>query len=128
MINYNRFNKDYYTTALLQEQLKNCIGKSTVEIFNATVDGHNALAVYHYNALIAVWDIENDIIYCNYYYYDYSRCTSRVRNEFIRYCVEDMYATVPTTKQLQKTEKTGKCLTVRNTTIIVDEVERDRQY
>lgn len=128
MINYNRFNKDYYTTVLLQEQLAHCIGKSTVEIFKATVNGHNAIAIYHYNALIAVWDIEQDIVYCNYYFYDYSGCTSRVRNAFIRYCLGDMYASVPTTKQLQRIEKTGECLTVWNTTIVVDKVESDRQY
>lgn len=64
------------TTEILQNKLGHCIGKSTVEV--AQVD--NILIVYHYQAPILYYDIDNQFIVLNYYFYDYSSSTSRVRN------------------------------------------------
>lgn len=110
-MNFTKLDKDYYTTSILQDMLKNCIGRSTVEIFNCSIDNKICKAIYHYNALIAVYDYYNDLIILNYRFFDYSASTSRVRNAFIRYAKGDEFSSVPLTKQLQKIENTGEVIT-----------------
>lgn len=64
----------------LSDYLRNCIGRHTIEVHSY---GEYDF-VYHYGALICVYDSYNDIMIFNYFYYDYSNSTGRVRNEALR--------------------------------------------
>ena len=126
MTNYRRFDKDYLTTSELQDNLKNCIGRSTVEIFRCEYDNRPAFAVYHYQALIAVYVPILDLFIANYRFYDYSGSTSRVRNEFFR--LFSFYQTAPTTAQFRKVENTGEVFTSHTINCCVLKLENERVY
>lgn len=124
---YNRYDKNYTATAYLQARLKHCIGVSTVTCYNCSCMGDTAIAVYHYNALIAVYIPYQDLFLFNYRFYDYSTCTSRVRNQFVEFYA-DTY-NPPATATLRKIEREHKTIKGdTNSKYKVAEIENERRY
>ena len=101
MTNYKRFDIDKQTTTNLKKALAHCNGVKTVTAYNATIKDHKATAIYHYNALICVYDHISDIMYYNYSFATYSASTSRVRNQATRLLIGlDCWADVPNSNDI----------------------------
>ena len=103
MTNYKRFDIDKQTTSNLKKALTHCNGVKTVTAYNASIKEHKATAIYHYNALICIYDHIADIMYYNSPFATYSASTSRVRNEATRILIGlDCFANVPNSNEIRK--------------------------
>ncbi len=109
------------TTDIIKLDLKYCIGKDTVEVYEDI--NKRCVAIYHFNSLIAVYDVLSNCIYFNKRYYDFSSSTSRVRNVFSNFYM----GVIPPLKELRKIEKDkiSKCyLTAYGRfTVFVEDIE-----
>ena len=91
--------KNEYHTEKLKDNLKYCIGKYTVEIYEDEFF-NNRYGVYHYGTLIAVFDTNTNTIAFTKDY-DFSNSTGRVRNEFCKY----MFGFAPKLQDIRRVEK-----------------------
>ena len=88
-------------TKQLKDNLKHCIGRSTVEFNNNTV--------YHFNSPILT--VKDNMIILDSYYFDYSASTSRVRNKAVELLTGYQ---CPSTYELRQAQKNGEILSVGN--------------